>query len=663
MAVTAYSKKCTSCGGNRWEYLKDQKLWRCLYCGAQVERKEEYDGLYTIKNVARQVVLDCAYRKLDQADHNLTECLKMSADYAGTLVASICYKLIAVVSPEQLPGQDKRALLGQLKRDYQTLEQTCGKLGDDETELYASFDSSDAWAALAAVFDTIGDTQRRDYLLTLTQPEQIYSKHTNQSLLRMSLRQGRRELADAILRNRENLDLHAACLTVMQEAPDDQDKAGWLESLIDAGSLGENDGALAEQYLSGSDRPETKARVAAALCRAGQRLDVELVLREAVGNCELPVLQAVLTSLFTRRLYDPEIEQILTFAAAQPDPDRTRAILEIVSGSGQFVSLNLRQIQMFLFNRNWSAEQRLAILEQLRTFHTADKVWESAVGSYLNHGADAPEQRQRLLDGLLAVNPGVSAKDFEQYVLSCVADGQGKCDRIASLLALPSMPIGFFRELPGKYLQNGRDDAQVRPLVFRQLLDCGLSVDGALLLSYVCRSADTDDSKAELLQLAMRNGTVFRSDAASYYLETCPEQFSMQIFSCLFRDNSTISPKALENYVLRCPDVPSSKPRNAGILAERMQVPFGSSRCAVRHLGHSLGCSLAQAYLLTTADDVNLAGAMLSAMTQRGTKLNTELICDGVSKRFGKYLQENKNGLSAQATQLAQQYRLFSKFF
>ena len=239
MAVTAYSKKCTSCGGNRWEYLKDQKLWRCLYCGAQVERKEEYDGLYTIKNVARQVVLDCAYRKLDQADHNLTECLKMSADYAGTLVASICYKLIAVVSPEQLPGQDKRALLGQLKRDYQTLEQTCGKLGDDETELYASFDSSDAWAALAAVFDTIGDTQRRDYLLTLTQPEQIYSKHTNQSLLRMSLRQGRRELADAILRNRENLDLHAACLTVMQEAPDDQDKAGWLESLIDAGSLGE----------------------------------------------------------------------------------------------------------------------------------------------------------------------------------------------------------------------------------------------------------------------------------------------------------------------------------------------------------------------------------------------------------------------------------------
>ena len=54
---------------------------------------------------------------------------------------------------------------------------------------------------------------------------------------------------------------------------------------------------------------------------------------------------------------------------------------------------------------------------------------------------------------------------------------------------------------------------------------------------------------------------------------------------------------------------------------------------------------------------------MLSAMTQRGTKLNTDLISDGVSKRFGKYLQENKNGLSAQATQLAQQYRLFSKFF
>ena len=30
MALTNYNKRCTSCGGNRWEYVKDLKMWRCL---------------------------------------------------------------------------------------------------------------------------------------------------------------------------------------------------------------------------------------------------------------------------------------------------------------------------------------------------------------------------------------------------------------------------------------------------------------------------------------------------------------------------------------------------------------------------------------------------------------------------------------------------------
>ena len=105
MAVSYSAKKCDSCGGSL-EYIKEKKVWRCRYCGQEIVREEQYDGLFTIKNVARQSVLDTAYRRMDQANQNLTECEKIDARYIGTLIARICYRLIAVLTPEACRAEE-----------------------------------------------------------------------------------------------------------------------------------------------------------------------------------------------------------------------------------------------------------------------------------------------------------------------------------------------------------------------------------------------------------------------------------------------------------------------------------------------------------------------------------------------------------------------------
>ena len=53
MAVSFVARKCTQCAG-KLQYIKEKKIWKCLYCGAEIEKQEQYDGLFTIKNVARQ---------------------------------------------------------------------------------------------------------------------------------------------------------------------------------------------------------------------------------------------------------------------------------------------------------------------------------------------------------------------------------------------------------------------------------------------------------------------------------------------------------------------------------------------------------------------------------------------------------------------------------
>lgn len=658
MAETSYSKKCTSCGGNKWEYKRELKLWICRYCGNQVERQEQYDGLYTIKNVVRQVILDSAYRRLEQADRNISECQKINSRYVGTLIAGICFRLIAAVNGG-LAGQDSRALLGQLRRDYEQLKEESPELNDDETAVYEFLDSSDAWAALATVFDTLGDQTRRDYLLTLVDPSQVFSKETNKSLLRYALKNARLELAEQILANEQNVDIKDACDVVLSTCPDGEHKGRMAAKLIAGGAIPREEKSLIEDYLTCGDCIATKMAVAIAACQVEMPLNLDILLREVLANAEESDFRNLMQALFTRHLFDGEIESLLDFAAAQKQAQKSLAVLDAMESSGQFVPLNVRQAQVFVENSQWTAEARTEAMKLLRGFTTDDRLWETVAGYYLCCGKDTAETRGDMLKALLEHVSSVPSRDFEQYVMTCCQDGAEKGNRISRILQMPDMNAGFFHNLAGKYLQSGGDDPEIKATVFRQLLDCGITIDGSVLVDYICTGADTADNKVELVQLAVKNGSTLRTDALSIYLERCADQFSPQLFAALYKDGSSVTAKALENYILRCKDAPAVKVSNAVTLAGRTGLSLGSSACTIQHQGCSIGCSLAQAYILTTTDEIGPANSMVSAMVSGGTKLNTEIKADGRAMKFSKYLNEKKQTLSSVAAQICQEHKLF----
>ena len=121
MGVSFVARKCTQCAG-RLQYIKEKKLWKCLYCGAEIERQEQYDGLFTIKNVVRQCLLDTAFRRLDSAAKNLVECEKIDSRYVGTLIAKITHEMISIITPGACSERDVRNLFAQLKKNYEALK-------------------------------------------------------------------------------------------------------------------------------------------------------------------------------------------------------------------------------------------------------------------------------------------------------------------------------------------------------------------------------------------------------------------------------------------------------------------------------------------------------------------------------------------------------------
>ena len=97
--ASAYKQlRCPGCDGTL-RYIKEKKIWECIYCGNEIRREEEYDGLYTIKNVVRMVLVDLAYQRMDSAVKNLVECQKISSDYVGTLIAEISQKVFTLITP------------------------------------------------------------------------------------------------------------------------------------------------------------------------------------------------------------------------------------------------------------------------------------------------------------------------------------------------------------------------------------------------------------------------------------------------------------------------------------------------------------------------------------------------------------------------------------
>ncbi len=175
MSVSYVARKCTQCAG-KLEYIKDKKMWRCLYCGAQMEREEQYDGLFTIKNVVRQALLDISYRRLDSAYKNLLECQKIDSRYVGTIIVNISYEMITVMTPGACTDREAKALFAQLKKNVEILKEISDNITDEEEALYEFLEESDIYAMLVLVFDSLNDITRRDFLLNILDAKKIYSK-------------------------------------------------------------------------------------------------------------------------------------------------------------------------------------------------------------------------------------------------------------------------------------------------------------------------------------------------------------------------------------------------------------------------------------------------------------------------------------------------------
>lgn len=664
MAVNYVARRCTQCGGEL-EYIKERKLYVCIYCGAEFERKEEKrEDMFALKNVVRQTILETTYRRLDNAQRNLVECEKIDAKYVGTQVAKIVYQMIRVTTPGACLPHEARGLFEQMKRSYHQLKEDYPEISEDEEILYEDLEESDIYATLLLVFDSLGDKSRRDFVRTLINPREVYSQDANSNLLTYALKNNDNDFVDAIISNYNNLNVKLAMTEILKKQADVPTKASNVAKLLSTKQFGIDDKRLIEDYIESSqDSGETKAGIAAGAVTNGINLSLDIVTRNVLSKVNNEQARALISAYCTQKLNDAEVLKILTFSFASQKADVMLGAIECLENGNQYIFIPSKVISSVLDSELSGIEKR-EVMEKVYSHNLEQKAQENALTSYLCFNTDSTEERYELIPFLLEHVANIPNQTVESYILKCALDEDNKPE-IVEMMFDKGLNLSFYKDLVTKYLKTNVDTPNVKSEVLRVLIDAGLKLDSDTLESFICQPSENDEMKISFINKMVENGTTIRNDCASKYLERMPiDKYNTELLGLLYNQRSVFSAKAVENYLLYFRDDEKTKLTRARLFIENCVQDMGGYYCSIAHIQNRVTCNIAQAYILLAPDNVDLIRNVIDSMlAKKLLKLNGEIMVSNERIKFKKYVVNNKGSISGKTNSLCEHYKVFSLLF
>jgi|GEM_PF-892047 len=668
MAVRYNTLECTQCASTSFKEITTRKnWWKCNYCGAEIERVEQYDGLLTIKNVVKQSILDSSYRRLDSSQKNLIECEKIDSRYIGTYIARIIYQMIVINTPGAYPQAEISNLKDQINQNYESLCTINKEISDEEEMLYEFFDSdvssADIYAILLLVFDNLRDAKRRDYAEKLLKAEKVYAKETNKNLLGYAFRNLKYDLIDNIMQNPKNVDPGFAFGELLNKYPDNENKIKNIENLLKSPNFKpENkDKQTIENYLANSsDSLDTKGKIAVSAYSANIRVGFGELTTHLLSKVDSGIAEAILREICDSRLNDEEVYRILDFAVIVKSAKTATAVLTVLKETNQYVVMNSKYIITLLSRTDLTAFEKTEILAKTLDFNIDIKTKDAVINNYFCFNKDEADIRLSVIFKLLNTVSVIQTGTVENYILQVNADGENKPNIVERIFAL-ELNMSFFHNLLTKYIESTGDSANVKEKIIAVLINKGLKIDPKILINYICFSPDSPENKSDLLKKMLANGVQLRSDTVNFYLESInsdSDKFDSELFMFILNSTGVISERALSNYLLNCRDRESRKVVNFDFLAKQCNRNIADISCESMCAGQKISGNILQIYVLATPDSFEVTKEICDYLIKFKSKLNAEIQTSIGFVKIKKFIAANINNLSHVSAQICAAYRI-----
>lgn len=646
MGISYSSKKCPSCGSTKFEYIKDLKLWECSYCGNMIERNEQQDTLFTIKNVVRQVLVDVAYQRFNDAKSNLVECEKIDSRYVGTIIARICYYLNAAAFVN-VSEEEKRNMYAQVKKYYGALRELSEKPTEEEYVLYEFIDSAEAYGVLILVYDIFDAQERINAIYDFFKPEEVYSLTLNSNLLKYMINHQKFDYVDRIVSNYNNIEKKSALISILDKYPDTEQKIANCDLLISQNLLSSDEKHIFENYLeSSNDSIAAKFGIACSALKTNASPSVRCIMNSIVSktdDCEM--IKRIFEIIMSKKLVDEEIYTIIEFALGKCDSEVALYILKLFNDTNQFVVLNQQHFVLLLENRNIDNENKKEIIDLAIKFNVNDKTKDAFISYYLNEVNDDFVNREGFLTYLFSLVPSISTVAAEKYILLCSIDGENKPAVVKKIFDM-DINKAFFRATLDKYIESSCDSQSVCERVIEVLLQIGLKISENTLVKLLIQNVFSEEKKLSLLRQIKNSNIKYLSLLDKYLISVPVQNFSGSVFQELMNENDSVSFEAATKYLLSINDTQTSKSVNSNKLISKCKIPVLTQNCKVNHNGSVVECTVLQAYVLISPDSADITCSVLESICAKDFKINTDIYFSGTHKKFKKYLSGMRGSLS-----------------
>lgn len=659
--------RCTGCGGTL-KYDNKEKEYVCIYCGNVIHRKEEYDGLYTIKNVVKQVFVDLAYGRLDAAQKNVIECEKIASSYVGTIIAQLCMKMAQLLTPGYCQDSELKSVYNQVKRLKEKLYEMDSNISADEQALYESFEeNADAFGVLLLTFDSLKAEVHLDFVNNFFDASKVYSRELNAKLLKYALKNNRSEMVDKIFANSDNIDCRSALMILLHVYADSEKKRQYMQEIFAKTALQDDDYKQFEKYLcETTDQVETKVELYLNAVRFRKAPSVRFVMEHILMDERISqeLVEKVIEAFCSTKPRDAELYELLEAVYTKHTGVVANCEMKVLIDSKLFIKPSAKMVGKMLSRTDWTAQERLSMLEMSEKCKIDVKANDAIIAEVLLKNQEDVETRIVFIKKMTEYVENISTMVLTDYILKNNCDGERKPEVLDILFKL-NLNMSFFKDVLSKYMVSSVDSAVVKKEITQMLSSKGLHVDSEVLVNMACNAGEQDFMDVVgFIQTSVNNGARIDFNALSTYLEKVkPENYHKELISALHIPTSRISDKALANYVLYASDEFEIKLQNSVVFAEQNGKSFGSSICTVSCFNTAVQCNLLQAYVLITDDSAAVVESMVTAMKNAGAKLNPNVTALGQSVKFKKFVTDYKAQLSPITLMLCEENKVFSFFF
>ena len=665
MGINFVSNKC-ACGG-KLEYNAQKKVWICKYCGTTIEREATFEGVHVdgiegINDVVRQTLSDVAAGKLDSAKRNLDDCERKNHRHVGTLIANMSYYLAMISCAKS--KEEAMEYLDNVKKYMGRFKSEFAEIGPDEINLYESFGNStaDIYANLIAIYDTLGDEGRVEFILSKLDASDIFSKSVNRNLLKVAIKRSYYDVVDKIVANINHIDRKYSLGEILDKYPDGDKKLGIVDRLFDAEVAEQLTKEYFEHYFKEcGDSLDTKIHVMGLLSETTVRCSMAEIVRAIWPQLvDYNAALALFKAVYSIVVKDRDTEAILVMCLEDPDRcDILAAFFDALIAGKTYIRIDAKTVMRFLESTKLDVDNTLGILQRMFSFNLDDKTIDAIYNYYLNENKDETSRRMQIIGKIFWKDCKVSVNTVKRYVVQTSADGDYKPAVVQRLFDI-GVNKTYLGDILSEYMMKTQDADAVKKQIFDYLVASGFKADAAVLLDYIKQSTDSAAIKTSNIKKLISNGTQLRPECLDAYITSLrqPQDFNIELFNLLLPVSNGLSGNAFTRYLLECRDADKGRHVESLLRASGN----GYEKTNITYDGIGISCNQLQAYVLLTKDDYDNAAYVVRSFVNSGIRINDEIVRNNVSVKFKKFASEIRQTMSPVTLQLCEQNKVFSLF-